>query len=90
MYPSKPSSNVPSRGFPTRSGAGGQKRRSSSRDKAAGRGEVLIRELQDHGDRKITAPLQKVPRIIEFVDELPKTISGKIRRKAIRADDENR
>ena len=51
-------------------------------------GEVLIRELQDHV-KQITAPY-KYPRIIEFVDELPKTISGKIRRKAIRADDENR
>ena len=51
-------------------------------------GEELIRELQDHVKR-ITAPF-KYPRIIEFVDELPKTISGKIRRKAIRADDENR
>ena len=51
-------------------------------------GEELIRELQDHVKR-ITAPY-KYPRVIEFVDELPKTISGKIRRKAIRADDENR
>ena len=51
-------------------------------------GEEFIRELQDHV-KQITAPY-KYPRIIEFVDELPKTISGKIRRKAIRADDENR
>lgn len=51
-------------------------------------GEELIRELQDHV-KQITAPY-KYPRIIEFVDELPKTISGKIRRKAIRVDDENR
>ena len=51
-------------------------------------GEELIRELQAHVKR-ITAPY-KYPRIIEFVDELPKTISGKSRRKAIRADDENR
>lgn len=51
-------------------------------------GEELIWELQDHV-KQITAPY-KYPRIIEFVDELPKTISGKIRRKAIRADDENR
>ncbi len=51
-------------------------------------GEELIRELQDHV-KQITAPY-RYPRIIEFVDELPKTISGKIRRKAIRADDENR
>ena len=45
-------------------------------------GEELIRELQDHVKR-ITAPY-KYPRIIEFVDELPKTISGKIRRVEIR------
>ena len=51
-------------------------------------GEEMIRELQDHV-KQIPAPY-KYPRIIEFVDELPKTISGKIRRKAIRADDENR
>ena len=35
-------------------------------------------ELQDHVKR-VTAPY-KYPRIVEFVDELPKTISGKIRR----------
>ena len=51
-------------------------------------GEELIEELQ-HWVKHRTAPY-KYPRIIEFVDELPKTISGKIRRKAIRADDENR
>lgn len=51
-------------------------------------GEELIRELQDHV-KQITAPY-KYPRVIEFVDELPKTISGKIRRKAIRTDDESR
>lgn len=51
-------------------------------------GEELVRELQDHV-KHITAPY-KYPRIIEFVDELPKTISGKIRRKAIRTDDESR
>ena len=51
-------------------------------------GEELIRELQDHVKR-ITAPY-KYPRIIEFVEELPKTISGKIRRKEIRNGDEKR
>ncbi|QTL97938.1 AMP-binding protein [Iocasia frigidifontis] len=45
----------------------------------------LARELQDYV-KKITAPY-KYPRIIEFVDELPKTISGKIRRVEIRAKD---
>jgi acetyl-CoA synthetase len=42
----------------------------------------LILELQNHVKR-ITAPY-KYPRIIEFVKELPKTISGKIKRKHIR------
>lgn len=32
----------------------------------------------------------KIPRVIEFVDELPKTISGKIRRVEIRKNDENK
>lgn len=45
----------------------------------------LVVELQEHV-KKVTAPY-KYPRIIEFVDELPKTISGKIRRVAIREKD---
>lgn len=45
----------------------------------------LIKELQDHVKR-ITAPY-KYPRVIEFVDELPKTISGKICRTEIRKKD---
>ncbi len=52
------------------------------KDKA---GEALVKELQDHV-KKATAPY-KYPRIIEFVDELPKTISGKIRRVEIRKKD---
>ena len=40
--------------------------------------ETLTRELQDHV-KKITAPY-KYPRAIEYVKDLPKTISGKIRR----------
>jgi acetyl-CoA synthetase len=44
--------------------------------------EELIRELQNHVKR-VTAPY-KYPRIVEFVPELPKTISGKIRRNVIR------
>lgn len=47
--------------------------------------EALVRELQEHV-KKETAPY-KYPRIIEFVDELPKTISGKIRRVEIREKD---
>lgn len=45
----------------------------------------LVKELQDHVKR-VTAPY-KYPRIIEFVSELPKTISGKIRRVEIREGD---
>ncbi len=44
--------------------------------------ESLKREIQDHVKR-VTAPY-KYPRIVEFVEELPKTISGKIRRVEIR------
>ncbi|MDR0877367.1 MAG: AMP-binding protein, partial [Treponema sp.] len=47
--------------------------------------EALKQELQNHV-KKTTAPY-KYPRIIEFVTELPKTISGKIRRVQIREDD---
>jgi acetyl-CoA synthetase len=42
----------------------------------------LARELQNHV-KKVTAPY-KYPRVIEFVDSLPKTISGKIRRNELR------
>ena len=52
------------------------------KDKA---GDALVKELQQHVKRE-TAPY-KYPRIIEFVDELPKTISGKIRRVEIRNKD---
>lgn len=48
-------------------------------------GEKLVKEIQEHV-KKVTAPY-KYPRIIEFVDELPKTISGKIRRVEIRKKD---
>jgi acetyl-CoA synthetase len=47
--------------------------------------EALKLELQNHV-KKTTAPY-KYPRIVEFVTELPKTISGKIRRVQIREDD---
>ena len=49
------------------------------KDKA---GEALIKEIQNHGKR-VTAPY-KYPGMVEFVHELPKTISGKIRRVQIR------
>ena len=48
-------------------------------------GDELVKELQNHVKHE-TAPY-KYPRIIEFVDELPKTISGKIRRVEIREKD---
>ncbi len=44
----------------------------------------LARELQEHVKRE-TAPY-KYPRIVDFVTELPKTASGKVRRAALRAD----
>ena len=48
-------------------------------------GPELVKELQDHV-KSVTAPY-KYPRIVEFVDSLPKTISGKIRRVEIREQD---
>jgi len=47
--------------------------------------DELKGELQEHV-KKTTAPY-KYPRVIEFVTELPKTISGKIRRVQIREQD---
>jgi len=49
--------------------------------------EKLVKELQNHV-KHTTAPY-KYPRIIEFVDALPKTVSGKIRRVEIRNRDES-
>ena len=56
-----------------------------SKDYKGKEGPELIKELQNHV-KKVTAPY-KYPRVIEFVEELPKTISGKIRRVEIRAKD---
>lgn len=50
--------------------------------------EELARELQEHVKR-VTAPY-KYPRIIEFVEDLPKTISGKIRRVELRQRESRR
>jgi len=50
--------------------------------------DTLVRELQEHV-KHMTAPY-KYPRIIEFVSELPKTSSGKIRRVEIRGNDEKK
>lgn len=44
--------------------------------------DALAAELQEHVKR-VTAPY-KYPRAVEFVQDLPKTISGKIRRKELR------
>jgi len=51
-------------------------------------GEPMVRELQEHCKR-VTAPY-RYPREIEFVDELPKTVSGKIRRVELRKAEEQR
>jgi acyl-coenzyme A synthetase/AMP-(fatty) acid ligase len=44
--------------------------------------DTLKRELQEHA-KAITAPY-KYPRAIAFIDALPKTITGKIMRRALR------
>ena len=44
--------------------------------------DALVKELQDHC-KAVTAPY-KYPRAIEFVADLPKTRSGKIRRVELR------
>lgn len=44
--------------------------------------DALIKTLQDHV-KQVTAPY-KYPRKIEFVEQLPKTVSGKIRRVELR------
>ena len=48
----------------------------------------LKKEIQEYV-KTHTAPY-KYPRIVEFVEELPKTISGKIRRVEIRKNDMNK
>lgn len=50
--------------------------------------DALVKELQNYVKTN-TAPY-KYPRIIEFVDELPKTFSGKVRRVEIRQNDANK
>ena len=47
--------------------------------------DAMVKELQDHV-KHLTAPY-KYPRRVEFVKELPKTISGKVRRFEIRDRD---
>ena len=50
--------------------------------------DALVKELQSHV-KKATAPY-KYPRIVEFVEELPKTTSGKIQRGKLRQEAEER
>jgi len=50
--------------------------------------DTLVSELQEHV-KKVTAPY-KYPREIQFVADLPKTISGKIRRIDLRQREEQR
>lgn len=47
--------------------------------------DALTKSLQDHV-KTVTAPY-KYPRVVEYVAELPKTISGKIKRAEIRGRD---
>ncbi|SBV92538.1 Acyl-coenzyme A synthetase ACSM3, mitochondrial [uncultured delta proteobacterium] len=49
--------------------------------------DALTKELQEHV-KTVTAPY-KYPRVVEYVAELPKTISGKIKRAEIRSRDES-
>jgi acetyl-CoA synthetase len=56
------------------------------RDGQAG-SDALAHELQDHVKAE-TAPY-KYPRIVEFADALPKTASGKIRRRLLRGEGED-
>ena len=53
--------------------------------KGFSKSDSLAKEIQEYV-KKTTAPY-KYPRIVEFVDQLPKTISGKIRRTEIRKND---
>ena len=46
--------------------------------------DALIAELQDHVRTRLAA--HEVPRTIEFVDDLPRTTTGKIMRRALRVD----
>lgn len=50
--------------------------------------EKLVKELQQYV--KVNTAPYKYPRIVEFVDELPKTFNGKIRRASIREQDNNK
>ena len=62
--------------------------RKDAKEKGYEPGEKLIKEIQDHV-KKMTAPY-KYPRVIEFVEELPKTLSGKTKRAEIRKESEEK
>ncbi|ARD47205.1 acyl-CoA synthetase MbcS [Sporosarcina sp. P33] len=57
------------------------------RDEAADSTEKMVKDLQDHV-KQLTAPY-KYPRKIEFLQELPKTSSGKIMRVELRKKEQN-
>lgn len=50
--------------------------------------DSLVLDIQDHVKR-VTAPY-KYPRLIEFVEELPKTVTGKLLRRQLRDDEYQR
>ena len=50
--------------------------------------DSLTKDIQNHV-KNVTAPY-KYPRMVEYVDELPETISGKTRRVEIREKDYNK
>ncbi len=58
------------------------------RDPAQKNSSTIIQELQNHV-KTLTAPY-KYPRSIEFLEELPKTISGKIRRVELRQNEQKK
>lgn len=58
------------------------------RDTAQKESPTIIEELQQHV-KELTAPY-KYPRAIEFLEELPKTASGKIRRVALRNSEKDK
>lgn len=58
------------------------------RDEQMKHSPMIVSELQEHV-KALTAPY-KYPRAIEFLDELPKTASGKIRRVALRNNEQKK
>ncbi|MCL1794577.1 MAG: AMP-binding protein [Oscillospiraceae bacterium] len=60
--------------------------RKDAKEKGWEPGEKLAKEIQNHV-KSATAPY-KYPRIVEFADELPKTLGGKIKRAEIRKESE--